>query len=530
MIRPGLALCLIVISRIAVAAPNPPDPSFDVLHYDFSLRINDDNDTLVGKASITLRMLKPVTEISFDLVGLHSDGKGMVVLEVREGQSTVPFTQRLDAVVLHSGRAAEPGQERTYVIMYKGIPADGLIYGKNKYHHRTIFGDNWPDRARNWLPCVDHPSDKASLDWEITAPDHYRVVANGILVLDTLLADHFRYTHWKEEVPLPTKIMAIGVADFAIDQAGLAEGIPVSAWVYPEDREKGFYDYDQAASILPFYMDRIGPFSYKKLANVQSTTIFGGMENASCIFYAENLISGTHRFERVIAHEIAHQWFGDAVTETDYSHLWLSEGFATYLSALYMASKYGPDTLISMERSDRKDIIAFAKSYGSPVIDTTRQYMRLLNANSYQKGGWVLHMLKQRVGDSAFWKGLRGYYTKYRGANASTQDFEASMELASGQKLDDFFTQWLFTAGHPKLHLTWKYDPAAKVVQLNIRQLQSHPFAFPLDIALHTGARGDTTTRQYAIRDASTTWTIPSDTAPDSIQMDPYTRLLFEED
>ncbi|MDP4255547.1 MAG: M1 family metallopeptidase, partial [Bacteroidota bacterium] len=421
MIRPWLALSLTLFLRTALAAGYPPDPSFDVIHYDFSLQINDDNDTLVGKASITLRMLRPVTEIPFDLLGVRADGKGMVVQEVREGQTRVPFTQRPNGIVLHSGRAAEPRQERTYLIYYKGIPADGLIYGMNKYHHRTIFSDNWPDRARNWLPCVDRPSDKASVDWRITAPDHYQVIANGVLIQDTVLGGHIRYTHWKEEVPLPTKIMAVGIADFAIDQAGLAEGVPVSAWVYPEDREKGFYDYDQAVSILPFYMDRIGPFSYKKLANVQSTTIFGGMENASCIFYAENLISGTHRFERVLAHEIAHQWFGDAVTETDYAHLWLSEGFATYLSALYMASKYGPDTLISMERSDRKDIIAFARTYVSPVVDTTSQYMRLLNANSYQKGGWVLHMLRQRVGDTAFWKGLREYYARYRGANASTR-------------------------------------------------------------------------------------------------------------
>jgi aminopeptidase N len=535
MTNPLILLSFIFISQLAEGSPHLPGPVMVVEHYNFSLRINDDNDTLDGKASITVKLSGQVSGIYFDLVGLQASGKGMVVGDVTEAGKTIPFTQERYRVNLDIRSVS--ARELTFVISYKGIPADGLIYSKNKYDHRTIFGDNWPDRARNWLPCVDHPSDKATVDFEITAPDHYQVVANGIKVNETDLPDHFRYTHWKEETPLPPKVMTIGVADFAVDLSGYADGIPVYSWVYPEDKEKGFYDYAQATDILPFYMSKIGPYSYKKLANVQSKTIFGGMENADCIFYAENSITGTRRSERLLAHEIAHQWFGDAVTETDYSHLWLSEGFATYLSALYLESKYGPDTLLSMLRTDRDEVIDFSKVYLSPVVDTTKDYMKLLNAYSYQKGGWILHMLNNQLGDSAFWKGIRRYYARFKGANASTQDLESVMESASGRDLKDFFRQWLFTAGQPKLHLTWKYDEKTKLIHLTITQLQDKPFIFPLDIGIAGkgdmgkvyAGKGDAG-KSFLIKTKTTELDIHADAAPDRILLDPYTRLLFEQD
>src|SRR6266700_2106852 len=179
--------------------------------------------------------------------------------------------------------------------------------------------------------------------------------------------------------------MVIGAAGFAVQYSGTINGTPVYSWVYPENKEKGFYDYAQAVDILPFYIKHVGPYAYEKLANVQSKTIFGGMENAGAIFYSENTVTGTRVSESLLAHEIAHQWFGDMATETDWSHLWLSEGFATYMTILY-----------------------FEKKYEKPVVDSSvTNYMELLNANSYQKGGWILHMLRMEAGDSAFWKGIR---------------------------------------------------------------------------------------------------------------------------
>ena len=242
----------------------------------------------------------------------------------------------------------------------KAIPADGLIISKNKYGDRTFFSDNWPDRAHNWLPCNDHPFDKASVEFIVTAPEHYQVVSNGLQIEETSLPDHLKLTHWKEDVPLPTKVMVIGAANFAVNYVGNVDCIPIYSWVYAEDRDNGFQHYAVAKDILPWYIKNIGPYAYKKLANVQSKTIFGGMENASAIFYFENSVNDD-TLDALFAHEIAHQWFGNSACEADWPHLWLSEGFATYMAHLYLESKYGVDSFNKRMVIDRMKIIAICK-------------------------------------------------------------------------------------------------------------------------------------------------------------------------
>ena len=156
--------------------------------------------------------------------------------------------------------------------------------------------------------------------------------------------------------------MVIGVADFAVNLAGMIDNcIPVYSWVFPEDRDKGFYDYAQAMEILPFFIKNVGPYGYKKLANVQSKTTFGGLENANTIFYHENSIDGTRKSETLLAHEIAHQWFGNMATEKSFAHLWLSEGFATYMTILYMENKYGADTATRCLKKTGRKLLTLQK-------------------------------------------------------------------------------------------------------------------------------------------------------------------------
>ncbi|MFD2144179.1 M1 family aminopeptidase [Mucilaginibacter antarcticus] len=270
-----------------------------------------------------------------------------------------------------------------------------------------FFGDNWPNRAHNWLPCVDEPADKASVSFTVTAPDHYQVVANGVKGIETALPGQLKITRWSETAQLPTKVMVIGVAEFAIDHPKDVDDIPVYTYVFPENAAAGFRSYAVAGEILPFYIKNIGPYDYKKLANIQSKTIFGGMENAGAIFYSENSVT-EKGIESLMAHEIAHQWFGDAVSEKSFHHLWLSEGFATYLTNYYLESKYGVDSLKALLAEQRAKIFKFERTGLKPVIDTTvtGDYMLLLNPNSYEKGAWVLHMLRRKIGDGAFLKDL----------------------------------------------------------------------------------------------------------------------------
>ena len=508
------------------------NPVIDVQHYDFNVKVADDNDSLIGKALITVKFLRHTNKVTFDLISLATEGKGMVVTAVKENNKPVLFTHENDQLIISISNAGLIiGEIKRFEIEYNGIPADGLIFSKNKFGHRTIFGDNWPNRARNWLPCVDHLSDKASVDFIVTAPDHYQVVSNGLKVEEINLNNHLRLTHWKEEVPIPTKVMVIGLADFAVNYLGDSKGVPLSSWVFPEEKTNGFYDYAQAAEILPFYMKNIGPYSYEKLANVQSKTIYGGMENAGAIFYSQRSITGKRAYsEELMAHEIAHQWFGDAVTESDWPHIWLSEGFATEMTNLYLENKYGKDTLVSRLKKDRDSVIAFSHRQFTPVVDTTEKdnLIELLNHNSYEKGGWILHMLRRKLGDAIFWKAIRLYYVTYRNKNASTRDLQHVFEKVSGSMLDAFFTQWLYTVENPSLEMIWEYSKITKLLKVTVTQLQDERiFNLPLVIGI-TSANGITVTRSISISKKVSVVSFRFAQQPVSIQLDPNCNLLFE--
>jgi aminopeptidase N len=500
--------------------------SIDVQHYKFEISLNDQSDTISGKATMLVKFLTAADQLSFDLTSIK-ERKGMLITSIRENEKPVEYSHQQDKIFIKFSTKKKTDETASFTIEYKGIPSDGLIISKNKYGHRTFFADNWPNRGHNWLPCVDDPADKASVEFIVTAPQHYQVVANGILVEETNLKNDKKLTHWKEDVPVATKVMVIGVADFAVNLAGIVDNcIPVYSWVYPEDRDKGFYDYALAAEILPFFIKNIGPYGYKKLANVQSKTTFGGLENANTIFYSENSITGDRKSEKLLSHEIAHQWFGNMATEKSFAHLWLSEGFATYMTVLYMENKYGADTAREMLDEDRQQVIAFVKESDHPVVDDTDDYMELLNANSYQKGSWVLHMLRRQSGDSIFYKSIRSYYAAYAGKNANTKDLQNIFEKVSGKNLSTFFEQWLYTPGIPKMDASWSYLPKEKKISVTIKQTQKISFSFPLELQLKN-VTGSQTIKTLNISKQEETFFIPVKVKPTKVVLDPNTSLLF---
>jgi len=519
-----LALTLIYTSSTLLAQRN-----IDVLYYTNTIELTDRNDSISGTTVIELLITDNTDQLIIDLKNIDPAGKGMTVTDAGymiKSKYRKTYEHLADKIIFIGDFSK--GDTAEVAIVYKGIPADGLIISKNQFGNRTFFADNWPNRAHNWFPCVDDPADKASVEFAITAPEKYKVVANGLLIQETPLKNKKKLTQWKETVPLPTKVMVIGVADFAVHLSGMVNNcIPVTSWVFPENIE-GFMDYALAKDILAFYTNYIGPYAYQKLANVQSKTMFGGMENAGAIFYAEHTVNGLQTEERLIAHEIVHQWFGNMATEKSFAHFWLSEGFATYLTHIYLESKYGTDSLNKRMQEDREQVISFVKSAKRPVVDSTPDYMRLLNANSYQKGGWILHMLRRQLGDSVFHKSIREYYSAYAGKNADTKDLQQIVEKVSGKNLETFFRQWLLTPVNPKLEIAWKYSPAEKKVIITVDQLQqSVPFVFPLEIDLIADNK-KTETRTLQITKQSETFHIPVSNNLKSIFPDPNTSLLFE--
>jgi len=524
MYRIYLSVLIFLSLTLSLFAQQQPDTSIDVQHYLFKIDVNDSNNIIQGKATITVKFLQNVQQLKLDLAQKNATGKGMVVTEVSSGNQSVTFTQDSQHVIINS--AVQTGQISTFVIKYNGVPADGLIISTNRYKHRTFFGDNWPNRAHNWLPCKDHLSDKASVEFVVTAPDHYQVIGNGVQVEETNLPYSRKLTHWVSDAELPTKVMVIGIADFAVNYIGNVNNIPVYSWVYPEDRDSGFTTYAIAKNVLPFYISHVGPYAYKKLANVQSKTIFGGMENASAIFYYEKSVSAPDA-EALIAHEIAHQWFGDNATEKNWQHIWLSEGFATYMTHLYHEEKYGIDSFNKRMKVDRRAIIGFSKKRNTPVVDTSysNNITQLLNDNSYQKGGWVLHMLRRKIGDTAFWQSVRAYYAQYAGKNANTEDLQKVFEEVSHQNLSAFFKQWLYTPGQPKLSVEWVYNNAKKTVTVTVEQQQNTLFEFPLEVAVS----GSDAHKTVEIKDKITSFDIAVSSKPTSLVVDQNVNLLFEE-
>jgi aminopeptidase N len=525
------AFLIIVFSmQIFIAAADDGykrNPLIDIINYTFKLSINDTSDIIYGEALISMSFRGGLSAMDFDLKSIRSDGKGMVIDSVKFSLCGVKWMHIENKLRISTDSSMAAGTSGILKVAYHGIPADGLIISENKYKNRSFFSDNWPDRAANYIPCIDHPYDKATVDFIIIAPSHYEIVANGHLVEESHLQGNTKLTHWKEEVPLATKVMAFGAAEFDFSLAGVAGNVPVWTYVYKENRQEGFCDYAVAVEPVRFYSELIGPYSYEKLANVQSKTTFGGLENAGCIFYSENSVTGKGKDEGLIAHEVAHQWFGNSVTESDWYHIWLSEGFATYLTSVYMEKKYGRERLATEMKTDRDQVIRFNLRLSRPVIDTTiTNLMRLLSVNSYQKGAWVLHMLRYELGDEVFWKGMRSFYEKFRNKNALTSDFEKVMEEASGKDLSGFFHQWLYVAGQPDLKITSSTSKRKGDTEITIEQKQEFLYRFPIELLINS--QEGTFRKNIVVSERVTKLTVDTGHIKD-ILPDPDVNLLFRQ-
>uniref|UniRef100_UPI003217D22B M1 family metallopeptidase n=1 Tax=uncultured Draconibacterium sp. TaxID=1573823 RepID=UPI003217D22B len=504
--------------------------SIDILQYIFNIHLNDTTDRIEASAHLFLKYKKTIRDISLDLININSDGLGMKVDSVKAHNQITGFTHKNNQLKInYEADTTDSVSIGELTVYYSGIPADGLIISKNKYGNRTFFGDNWPNRARHWLPSVDHPSDKASVIFAVVAPNHYKVVSNGVLEEIAEYEPGYNKTVWRENIPISTKLMVIGVADFEVGNKTMYNDIPVSSWVFKQNKEKGFENYKYGTKALEYFSELIGPYSYEKLAHVQSKTRYGGMENASCIFYSENSAVSNQSQERLFAHEVAHQWFGNSATEQNWHHVWLSEGFATYLTHVYKENFYGEDLFREGLKNDRERIIRYSKQNRAPVIDTTvTDYIRLLNANSYQKASWVLHMLRQELGDDIFFKGLRKYYAEFQNSTALTEDFQQVMEIVSGKDLDKFFKQWLWQAGHPIIEYSWNQKSNGDI-SFVLNQTQHHweIFKFPLELQINTN-NGTTKIIQINVNKGESHHIINVGATVSDIIIDPNTKLLFE--
>jgi aminopeptidase N len=527
--RLTIALLVLVWSASLGADTYPRQPGVDAVHYMFRLALGDQSDVITGEATITVKFLQDgLGDVWLDLTSA-AGGKGMTVASVTSAGAAVRFSHATDRLRVTPPAPSRAGDEWSITVAYSGIPAGGLRLIPNIHGERTMFSENWPDNARQWLPMIDHPSDKATGEFIVTAPAQYQVVANGLLVEERDLQGGLRLTHWKQSVPISSWLYAIGVARFSSHHAGVVKGVELQTWVFPQDREKGVRIFEHLSrGAMTFFAEQIGPYSYEKLANVQAAGLSGGTEHASAIFYGEK---GVAAGQAPVVHEIAHQWFGNAVTERDWDDVWLSEGFATYFTLLYTEHAEGRDAFVAgLERSRETVLRVQQRLPDTPVIHRNLSDMRqVLNRLVYERGGWVLHMLRAEVGTEAFWTAIREYYRRYRNQNTSTAELRAVFERASGQPLEWLFTQWLTRPGVPKLEGSWRYDAAAKQVEVTVLQSQAaDPFRLSVEVGIVPTPGAQPRVERLALNGRQATMRFAADSPPAGVVLDPGTWLLFE--
>lgn len=519
----GLALLLCGVHPASAVAQEEPEPitagvappagvyapGVDIVHYEVEIGLTASTDWIQAVAEIRVAVEADGPVLPLDLTGLAVTGVEVDGVDAEHehvhGVLRVPLP----------GRSS--GDTVSVRVAYEGVPDDGLILRRNVHGAPSAFVDNWPNRTRFWLPTVDHPADKATVRFTVHAPTGWDVVANGALVGEptatppgALGRDGDRRTWvWAVGVPISTYNMVIGAADMEIRTVGMAacgqapmspreDGcVEVTYWVYPEDVERAEPSFRRAAEMVDHFTELVGPYPFEKLANVQSATRFGGMENASAIFYSEQAIAAGSDIEGTVSHEIAHQWFGDAVTEASWHHLWLSEGFASYFGDQFFEVADGQEAFQRLMEANRLSVVRSDDAL-RPIYDPAESDLfGLLNDNNYEKGAWVLHMLRGVVGDGPFFAGIRDYYRRYLHAAVLTEDFQAVMEEAAGRDLDWFFAQWVYRPGFPTFDVDWRWIPgegSGGSVEVAVRQIQPADwptFRVPVEIAA-VGPAGET--------------------------------------
>jgi aminopeptidase N len=502
-------------------------------HYLINIALNDQlSEITSASARLNILVLKSTNAIDLDFGELTTD-------TVTVNSKPASFSHKNGKLQVNLSERANPGTRLVVTITYHGKPKDGLILTKDKDGKPSAVGDNWPNRLHHWIPTLDHPSAKATITFNITAPAREEVVANGRLDHVETTAGGTRTWTYSEGVPIPPYCMIIAVGQFVRIEPSQRSLTPLSYYVPQSERHLAEKGFSPTAPSLEFFTQLVAPYPYEKLAMIVGATRYGGMENSSAIVFTANLfnrpatdpVSKTYGISaanvRLIAHEVAHQWFGDSVTESTWADLWLSEGFATYFAGLFLQRHEGEEAFQKYMTAAATSIFAYEKKKLTPIFDRdTEDLLELLNANNYQKGAWVLHMLRLSLGDEVFFRGIRNYYEAHKNATATTEDLRAALEKASGRNLRPFFTRWIYDSGHPQYELTWRFL-GPRQLRLVLKQLQpGNAFVDPVPVTITTATGSQTITLNPTTKQLLKT--IRLNTKPTQITLDPQNTLLKE--
>ncbi len=425
----------------------PPPKDIDVQTYRVHVEVFPDSLYVKGKVSLDVRTSPGQKRMPLFMAGLFMDS--LWVDSLRANASAYGDTLWVSFPM--------PDSFHTIQMWYHGKVQTGL-YRRSYGGQEVLFTDSWPERARGWLPSLDHPSDPATFELFLTLPDRYEPIATGKLVEETRKGGKIT-THYRLSAPAPTYSMAFAAADFTPYTFTLGDTLPVHFYLLASDSEHVNL-LERTPETLVIFSYLLGPYPYDQYGVAQIPIEYGGMENASLPFLKADMFASTapgpgNRVESVQVHEAAHQWFGDAVTIADWNHLWLSEGMATYLTTVFYEHIDGGEEA----RWRRAEMALFgqreARTNGPLVPRYPVDPDSFLTWVPYRKGGSVLHLLRLKLGDDIFFGALREAYRRFRGRSWSTDDFQRILEAHAGTSLQDVFDYWVYGKELPLLCLHW---------------------------------------------------------------------------
>lgn len=500
----------------------------DILHYDIRIHPDERTRSLRGDVRVDFTMFEDTARaLRLDAVDMRFDSVFV------DGRSA-PFAYDGAIIAIALPETSERAQRRQLRMVYECTPQKGMYFigpdASFPLDRRQIWTQGQGEDNRYWFPCYDFPNDKASSEVRVTVDSVLVTVGNGRLIERRNNGDGSSTWHWKQEQAHSSYLIMLAVGDYAVFEDAW-DGIPVRSYHYPEDkREDVLRAAGETAAMVEFFSKDIGlRYPWAKYAQIPvAHYLYGGMENTSATILADTRFvvdaraALDYEAEPLVAHELAHQWWGDYITYIDWNNEWLNEGFATYYQQRWTLHRHGRDAFDLQRHQGVRNYLDWADKAGRlPVVHRVGTGA----ANTYSKGAAVLHMLEDMLGSETFRRVMLRYIERFALGSVESNDLKRVIEEETGKNLQWFFQQWLYKAGYPELRIETHWEEARGAVLLSVRQVQRIDslcgrFRFPLTVALHDG-NGAVRELRVDVLGPDSTFVLPAPRRPGMIEVDP---------
>jgi len=512
---------------------------FTVRHLFLDLVLDVPKKSVHGSATLDIERLSPKAEtLVLDAVGFD-----IAHVELSSGRAfkSVEYDYDGDRITISGLLGIERGKVR---VTYRATPARGLYFLAPdkvvKDRPRQVWSQCQDEDARYWFPCLDKPHVKMTSELRVTVPSGWVALSNGEQRTPARKTARGKVFHFFLDRPHPAYLVTLVAGEFALVEdrparVGKAK-IPVAYYVPAKQKAAAKRSFGQTPRMIELFSERTGvPFPWSRYSQVVvSDFIFGGMENTTATTLYEHALLDERAAldvssDDLVAHELAHQWFGDYVTCRDWSHGWLNEGFATYFEHVEREARLGRDEYDFAVAGDLEVYLAEAAGrYQRPIV--CRDYQApidLFDRHLYQKGGLVLHLLRRELGDDVFWSGVQRYLEQHAHGIVETNDLMRALEETSGESLERFFDQWVFRPGHPELKIKIGWEDGLLSVEARQKQKGTDvaTFAYPLEILVMTKG-GELERHEKAVTESSATLTVRLAERPRFVVFDPEFRVV----